>query len=67
MEYKLENEYNSAVKVKHELNNPFITIYVSQGDSDDLPNYSSIGIDLKKEQLHEFIGTLLHVQSKMRK
>lgn len=67
MEYKLEASHNTAIKVKHESNEPYMTIFVTHGDSEDLPNFLSLGIDLKKEELHEFIGTLLHVQSKMRK
>lgn len=69
MEYTLQNDEpnESSIRICHESNQPFVTFYVTRGDQYDLLNSSSLGIDISKEQLHELIGTLLHVQSKMRK
>ncbi len=69
MEYTLQSgdEFDSTIKVRHESNEPFITIFITKRDDDDFKKPSFCDIDLNKNELHDFIGTLLHIQSKMRK
>ena len=68
MYYTLECDLDSQrkLKVNHEKNETALTISVSYGQEYDLKNYKQCQIDLDKEQLHEFIGMLLHIQQKMK-
>jgi hypothetical protein len=68
MYYTLEDDLDSSrkLKVNHEKNENALTLSVSYGEEFDFDNYKHCQIDLDKEQLHEFIGMLLHIQQKMK-
>jgi hypothetical protein len=62
MEHKITvyEESEKTISVLETFDN-YVVIRVSENS-----NENSIQLDLSKEQLHSFIGTLLHVQQKMK-
>lgn len=68
MYYIIEDEDNfqKKLKINHENNEEVLTVFISLGNEGDFENFKSLGIDLTKKQLHDFIGALLHVQQKMK-
>jgi hypothetical protein len=62
MEHKITvyEESEKTISVLETFEN-YIVIRVSENS-----NQNTIQLDLSKEQLHSFIGTLLHVQQKMK-
>jgi hypothetical protein len=49
-----------------ELDNNFVNIGIQRTDFLDNVYDSILSVNLNKKELHSFIGTLLHVQSKMK-
>jgi len=67
MDYILKsNQYTDAVdvsiKITHEESEKEFTIYVQR----DGKEFQSLGIDLDQKELFSLVGTLLHIQAKMR-
>jgi hypothetical protein len=62
MEHKITvyEESEKTISVLETFDN-YVVIRVSENS-----NENSIQLDLSKEQLHSFIGTLLHVQQKLK-
>lgn len=68
MEYILTSEqyFEGEFKIRVDHNEKsIVSIYIQHGvENSDF--FKSLGIDLCEEELHEFIGTLLHIKAKMR-
>lgn len=71
MEYALKSnqyvdEHNAILKIKHSYDEKILTLFIQHGNENDFDNFKSLGIDLDSKELHSFIGTLLHIQAKMK-
>lgn len=71
MEYALKSnqyneEHNAILKIKHSYDEKILTLFIQHGFENDLKTFNSLGIDLDSKELHSFIGTLLHIQAKMK-
>jgi hypothetical protein len=68
MEYILRSEQYLDGEYKIKIDNyekSIITIYIQHGNS-NTNDIRSLGIDLSEDELHDLIGTLLHIKAKMR-
>lgn len=71
MEYVLKSnqyidEHNAILKIKHSYDEKVLTLFIQHGFESDLRTFNSLAIDLDLKDLHSFIGTLLHIQAKMK-
>jgi hypothetical protein len=68
MEYILRSEqyFDGEYKIKIVHNEKsIITIYIEHGNDNNI-DFKSLGIDFSEDELHDLIGTLLHLKAKMR-